>query len=175
MVLKHKSQNVPLKIAGTLVCVLFISSANPGFQPNQAKPSQPPLRAELCAVLRSSEFYDGKQITVKATYRKGPNSSQLYCIACIDRGDVWMREVLPRHGEGSEGIRELNDLLNERKSGLTVNGVFTGTFRGPGVYGFLGASTYQIEVREVRDMEVLYNSGADPEDLPKEIQKKACQ
>jgi hypothetical protein len=174
-VLKHKSRNVLVKVVGALACVLFISSANAGFQPDQARLYKPAPSVELCYVLRNSEFYDGKQITVRATFRKSRTSSQLYCMACIDWGDVWMREVLPKPGEGSEGIRELNDLLNEQKTGLTVNGVFTGIFRGPGVYGYLGASTYQIEVREVRDMEVLFRAGTEPKYLPAEMKKKVCR
>ncbi len=173
--LNHKSRTVLLKAVAMFACVLFIPSANAGFQPDQAKLYKPAPSVELCYVLRNSEFYDGKQITVNATFRKSRTGSQLYCMACINWGDVWMREVLPKPGEGSEGIRELNDLLNEQKSGITVNGLFTGVFRGAGVYGFLGASTYQIEVREVRNMQVVYNSGAEPEKLPAEIKKKTCQ
>src|SRR5262249_36695734 len=163
------------KIAGTLTCVLFFSGANAGFQADQSRLYKPAPSVELCSVLRNSEFYDGKQITVKATLRKNQTSSQLYCMACTDWGDVWMREVLPKPGEGSQGIRDLNDLLNERKSGVTVNGVFTGIFRGAGTYGFLGAYTYQIEVREVRGMEVLFRTGTEPKYLSAEMKKKVCR
>jgi hypothetical protein len=95
-------------------------------------------------------------------------------MACID-GHVWMREILPSGGEIAPGLKKLNDLIQENEKGIIVNGIFTGIFRGPGVYGFLGAFTYQIDVQEVRQIEVIYSGGPDPEDLPKEIQKKACQ
>jgi len=172
---KHKSQTVLLKIVAALACLLFFPGANAGFQADQSRLYKPAPSVELCYVLRNSEFYDGKQITIKATYRKTPNSSQLYCMACADWGDVWMREVLPKPGEGSQGIRELNDLLNARKSGITVNGVFTGVFRGPSTYGFLGAYTYQIEVREVRDVEVLFRTGTEPRYLSPDMKKKVCK
>jgi hypothetical protein len=96
-------------------------------------------------------------------------------MACIDEGSVWMREILPSGGEIAPGLKKLNDLILENDKGITVNGVFTGTFRGPGVYGRLGAFTYQIDVQEVSEIEVIYSAGPDPEDLPKEIQKRACQ
>lgn len=173
--LKRKGQTVLRNVVAALACGLFIPGANAGLQPDQAKLYKPAPSVELCYVLRNSEFYDGKQITVRATLRKNQTSSQLYCMACIDWGDVWMREVLPKPGQGSEGIRELNDLLNQRKSGLTVNAVFTGVFRGPSTYGFLGAYTYQIEVREVRDMEVLFHTGTEPKYLSAEMKKKVCR
>ena len=160
---------------GMLGCMLFISSGHARLQNNKTKPSGPPVRVELCKVLRNSEFYEGKQITVRATFRLGRKERQLFCMACIDEGRVWMREILPSGGEIAPSLKKLNDLIQENNKGITLNGIFTGTFRGPGVYGLLGAFTYQIDVLEVREIEVIYNTGPDPQDLPKEIQKKVCQ
>jgi hypothetical protein len=174
MPLKHKCQTLQLMLLGMLGCILFISSGHARLQDNKSKPSAPPARVELCEVLRNSEFYEGKQITVRATFRLGRKERQLFCMACID-GRVWMREILPSGGEIAPGLKKLNDLIQENEKGIIVNGIFTGTFRGPGVYGLLGAFTYQIDVQEVRQIEVIYSAGPDPQDLPKEIQKKACQ
>jgi hypothetical protein len=174
MPLKHKCQPLQLFL-GTLGCILCISSGHARLQNNKSKPSGPPVRVELCDVLRHSEFYEGKQITVRATFRLGRKERQLFCMACIDEGRVWMREILPSGGEIAPGLKKLNDLIQENDKGITVNGTFTGTFRGPGVYGLLGAFTYQIDVQEVREIEVIYSAGPDPEDLPKEIRKKTCQ
>jgi hypothetical protein len=140
-----------------------------------SKQSQPPPVMHLCDVLKETQQYDGKQITVRATYRSGVETSQLFCLACIDRGRVWMRELLPRDGEISSGVKKLNELVYEARPGITVNGIFTGIFRGPGQYGYLGASTYQIEVQEVRDVELIYHGPAEPERLPEEIKKKMCR
>ncbi len=85
-----------------------------------------------------------------------------------------MREVLPSGGEIAPGLKKLNDLILENDKGITLNGIFTGTFRGPGVYGLLGAFTYQIDVQEVSEIEVVSATGIDPEDLSKEMQKKVC-
>ena len=139
---------------------------------DKERPSPPVLH--LCEVLKETQQYDGKQITVKATYRNAVETSQLYCLACIDRGSVWMRELLPRDGEISPGVRKLNELLHEGGPGVTVNAVFTGIFRGPGQYGYLGASTYQIDVQEVREVELIYRGPLAPERLPEEIKKKIC-
>jgi hypothetical protein len=139
-----------------------------------SKQSQSPPVMHLCDVLKETQQYDGKQITVRATYRSGIETSQLYCLACIDRGRVWMRELLPRDGAISPGVKKLNELLHEAGPGITVNGIFTGIFRGPGQYGYLGASTYQIDVQEIRDVELVYRGPAEPERLPEEIKKKVC-
>jgi hypothetical protein len=139
-----------------------------------SKPSQPPQVMHLCDVLKETNQYDGKQITVRATYRSGVETSQLFCLACIDRGRVWMRELLPRDGEISPGVKKLNELLHEAGPAITVNGIFTGIFRGPGQHGYLGAFTYQIDLQEVRDVELIYRSPAEPERLPEEIKKKIC-
>ncbi|HKD79675.1 MAG TPA: hypothetical protein VKH81_08275 [Candidatus Angelobacter sp.] len=175
MPLKQRCQTPLSKFLGTLACVLCISSGNATLQPHSAKPNNQPLRVELCEVLRNSEFYEGKQITVRATFRLGRKQSQLFCMACIDGGWVWMREVLPASGEIAPGLKALNDLIQENEKGIMVNGVFTGTFRGPGVYGRLGAFTYQIDVQEVREIELISHAGPDPEDLSAAMKKKVCQ
>ena len=158
---------------GTLACMLPISSVNAGFQNNKSKPGQA-LRVELCEVLRDSEFYNGKQVTLRATFRLGRKQSQLYCMACMAGGRVWMREILPSSGEVAPGLKKLNDLILENEEGITVNGIFTGTFRGAGQYGRLGAFTYQIDVQEVSEIEFVSATGIDPEDLSREMQKKVC-
>jgi len=164
---------IPLLIfLGTLACMLPISSVHAGLQDNKSKPGQVPQK--LCEVLRDSEFYNGKQVTVRATFRLGRKQSQLYCMACIDGGRVWMRELLPARGEVAPGLKKLNDLILENEKGITVNGIFTGTFRGAGQYGRLGAFTYQIDVQEVSEIEFVSATGIDPEDLSKEMMKKVC-
>lgn len=100
--------------------------------------------------------------------------SQLYCMACIDAGRVWMREILPSSGEVAPGLKKLNDLILENEKGITVNGIFHGTFRGASQYGRLGAFTYQLDVQEVSEIELVSATGIDPEDLSKEMQKKVC-
>ena len=169
MLLKRACQTVLPALLGALVA----ASVNPTFQANKSKGGLPPTMA-LCEALRNSEFYDGKQITVRATYRLGRKQSQLFCMACIEQGRVWMRELLPASGEVSPGLKRLNDLILENEKGLTVNGIFTGTFRGPGQYGRLGAFTYQIDVQEVSEIEFVYPIGMDPEDLSAEMKKKVC-
>lgn len=158
---------------GALACMLPISSGSAAFQGTKSKPDRLP-RMELCEVLRDSEFYNGKQVTVRASFRLGKKQSQLYCMACMEGGRVWMREVLPSSGEVAPGLRKLNDLILENEKGITVNGIFTGTFRGAGQYGRLGAFTYQIDVQEVSEIEMVSATGIDPEDLSKEMQKKVC-
>ena len=173
MLPRQKCQLPLLIFLGTLACMLPISSVDAGFQNNKSKSGQAP-RVELCEVLRDSEFYNGKQVTLRATFRLGRKQSQLYCMTCIDGGRVWMREVLPSSGEVAPGLRKLNDLILENEKGITVNGIFTGTFRGAGQYGRLGAFTYQIDVQEVGEIELVSATGIDPEDLSKEMRKKVC-
>lgn len=175
MLPRQKRQTFWLMFCGMLACLLLIARVNATFQANKGKPGSAPPRVELCHVLHNSEFYDGKPITVRASFRLGRKQSHLFCMACIDEGWVWMREILPSGGEIAPGLKKLNDLIQENQNGLTVNGIFTGTFRGPSQYGRLGAYTYQIEVLEVREIEMIYDAGPDPGDLPKEIQRKACQ
>ena len=173
MLPRQKRQVPLLMFLGTLACMLPISSVSAGFQGNKSKPDRLP-RMELCEVLRDSEFYNGKQVTVRATFRLGRKQSQLYCMACMEGGRVWMREILPSSGEVAPGLKKLNDLILENEAGITVNGIFTGTFRGAGQYGRLGAFTYQIDVQEVREIELVSTTGIDPEDLSKEMMKKVC-
>ena len=174
MLPRQKRQVTLLMFLGTLACMLPISSVSAGLQNNKSKPDRL-TRMELCAVLRDSEFYNGKQVTVRATFRLWKKQSQLYCMACMEGGRVWMRELLPARGEVAPGLRKLNDLILENETGITVNGIFTGTFRGAGQYGRLGAFTYQIDVQEVSEIELVSASGIDPEDLPTAMKKKVCR
>ena len=160
-----KNPKAVLLLVGAMTAAVSLLASNPG---------QPPPVMHLCDVLKETNQYDGKQITVRATYRSGMATSQLYCLACIDPGRVWMRELLPRDGEIAPGVRKLNELLHEAGPAVTVNGIFTGIFRGPGQHGYLGASTYQIDVQEVRNVELIYRGPAEPERLPEEIKKKIC-
>jgi len=157
-----------------IVMLLLVGAMAAAVSLPASKPGESPPVMHLCDVLKESQQYDGKQVTVRATYRSGVEISQLYCLACIERGRVWMRELLPRNGEISPGVKNLNELLHEAGPAITVNGTFTGIFRGPGQHGYLGASTYQIDVQEVRNVELVYRGPAEPERLPEEIKKKIC-
>jgi hypothetical protein len=42
----------------------------------------------FCDLLRNPEKYNGKEVTVRATWSKGPEWSELYCLGCPDKSSV---------------------------------------------------------------------------------------
>ena len=124
----------------------------------------------LCDVLQKPEQYNGKQITVKATYRVGFENSQMYCMACLSEGYVWM-DTAQVHGDVSSSVKKLYRL---EKEGGTLNGIFTGTFYGPGFYGHMGTGKYEIKVEKIRELKLIGHTWVIPEVLPKKIRQKVC-
>jgi len=47
-------------------------------------------QVSFCDLLRNPDTYDGKEVTVRATYRYGFERQQLYCLECIDKGRAWL-------------------------------------------------------------------------------------
>jgi hypothetical protein len=154
-------------------CAPVKSSLKTGSTPSRHAPDDSQAAIHLCDVLRQPEKYDGKQVTVRATYRSWFENSQLYCLACLDRGSLWLR-ALATDGEAVPGVRKLLKLARKGQMGVTINGTFTGTFHGPGRYGHLGISDYEIEVEEARELKLVQRTGVVPERLPEDVKKKVC-
>ena len=120
----------------------------------------------LCEVVKNPRQYDGKEITIRATWRYGFEVSDLYCYACWQECSVW--------------VEFQSDLKGKRrlpggKTG-TVNVAFRGIFiAGDGRHGHLNGYRYKFEVSEVLAARRVTKSYELPSALPPAVRRSICQ
>ena len=66
----------------TIVWFLLVVALSPG--------ASPPDPVKFCDLLRNHAPYNGKEVTVRASYRYGFEWSYLYCLDCPDQDHVWL-------------------------------------------------------------------------------------
>ena len=123
---------------------------------------------EYCDLVMNPEKYDGKEVTVRATYRYGFEWQEMFCMECRKVGKTWLEFDDEIAGETKAMLKKFP------KDQGTVNAVFTGTFESSkGPYGD-GGYRFKFVVRAISDAEVVSKSGWDPEHLPSNSRKKVC-
>src|SRR5258708_16468827 len=70
-----------MRIPSTIVVVLglFLSVS-----------ALPEPQVTFCELVRNPELYNGKEVTVRATYKYGFEWQMLYCLDCLDKGKAWL-------------------------------------------------------------------------------------
>lgn len=128
-----------------------------------------PMTVEYCALVRNPEKYDGKEVTVRATYRYGFEWEEMFCLDCRDKGKTWL-EI-----DDDEVTAKSRKILKKfPKDAGTVNAVFTGTFESSkGPFGD-GGYRFRFVLKSISQAEVVTKSGWDPEQLPTDMRKKVC-
>jgi hypothetical protein len=128
--------------------------------------SEPPTT--FCDLLRNPEKYDGKEVTVRATWRYGFEWSQFYCLDCLDKGRAWL--------EMPSDLDDVSTKILSRKpkgAGI-VNLTVQGVFMSGGHFGHLNAYPYQLVARRVSNVAVVL-SGMKDAAKEKEAEKRwAC-
>lgn len=125
------------------------------------------ILVQYCDLIKNPEDYDGKVVTLRATYRYGFEWQEIYCLKCRNLGKTWL---------------EIWDITKKSKKILkkfpnddgTVNAIFTGIFQSSkGPFGN-GGYRFRFKLKEISQAELITKSGADPRQLPEEIRKKIC-
>ncbi len=120
---------------------------------------------EYCDLIKNPEIFDGKEVTVRATYRYGFEWSEIFCIECRDFGKTWL-EIGYITKKSERVLKKLP------KDDGTVNAVFTGTFESSkGPFGD-GGYRFRFLLKSISDVDLVTKSGADPEQLPDKERKK---
>src|SRR5437867_2979135 len=52
--------------------------------------ARPELQVTFCELVRNPELYNGKEATVRVTYKYGFEWQMLYCLDCLDKGKAWL-------------------------------------------------------------------------------------
>lgn len=124
---------------------------------------------DYCELLRSPTDFDGKKVTVKATYRYGFEWQELFCLPCRDIGKTWLEIE-----DDLISSRSRKTLKKLPKDGGTVTAIFTGRFESSkGPFGD-GSYRFRFVLNEIEQPELVSKSGFDPTQFPKDVQEKIC-
>lgn len=128
-----------------------------------------PMTVEYCALIKNPEKYDGKEVTIRATYRYGFEWQEMFCLDCRDTGKTWL-EI-----DDDNITKKSKKMLRKfPKDDGTINALFTGTFESSkGSFGD-GSYRFRFVLKEISQAELVTKSGADPQQLPDDIRKKVC-
>jgi hypothetical protein len=122
---------------------------------------------DFCDLLKNPETYNGKEVTVRATYRYGYEWQEIYCLGCRNLGKTWL---------------EMGDITKKSKKILkkfprddgTITALFTGIFQSSkGSFGD-GSYSFRLILKKISKAELLTKSGGDPKQLPENIRKRIC-
>jgi hypothetical protein len=111
-----------------------------------------------CELIRHAKQYDGKNVSVRAAYRYGSESQEMFDMKCRDQGKTRL-EI------------QTGTLRNAPRNQGTVNATFYGTFRaakGPNGDGY----AFRFDAKSAKAMEIVSTSGSAPALLsPRERRK----
>lgn len=145
----------------------FLCQSSQGKENRQASKGSPAVVAH-CDLVMNPDRYDGKEVTVLATYRYGFEWQELLCLECRKVGKTWLEF------DDDLEAKSKSELKKFPKGQGTVNAVFTGTFQSSkGSYGD-GGYRFQLRVREISGAKVVSKSGWAPEHLSPNARKKVC-
>jgi hypothetical protein len=123
---------------------------------------------DYCDLVKNPEKYDGKEVTVRATYRYGFEWQEMFCLECRKVGKTWLEF-------DSDNTKPLEAALKKTPKDMgTINAVFSGIFQSSkGPFGD-GGYRFKFTVKVISNVEVVYKDGRDPEQLPSEVRQKVC-
>lgn len=122
----------------------------------------------FCDLVTSPAKYDGREVSVFATFRYGIEVAEIYCLGCTDQGQTYLEIPDGIEQKSSKILRKFPD------DGGTVNAFFTGTFKSGGGFGHLNGYRFKFVLRKIVKAKVLKKWGYPPSQLPEKIRKKVC-
>jgi hypothetical protein len=128
--------------------------------------SQSPLA--FCDLIRSPQKYNGKEVTVRATYRYGFEWSELYCLDCLDQGKAWLDMPTVLEDTSAKSLKKLP------KGAGIVNLTVQGIFVSGSTFGHSNAYRYKIEPSKISDVVVLQKGMKSPEEEKSVERRSAC-
>jgi hypothetical protein len=128
-----------MRILSRVLLILFLSQAVAGSD----------TKVSFCDLVQNPEKFNGKEVTVRATYRYGFEWEQLYCLDCLDKGKAWL-EIPADIDDASEKA-----MKQAPKGAGIVNLTIQGTFMSGGTYGHLNGYRYQFVAKEISNVAVV--------------------
>lgn len=103
----------------------------------------------FCDLMRNSEKYNGKEVTVRATWRYGFEWSQFYCIDCSLKEMTWLDVSSDLDDASSRALKQIP------KGAGIVNITVQGTFRSGGHFGHMNGYRNQFIARKVSQVKIV--------------------
>src|SRR5882762_3278488 len=128
-----------MRILSRILLILFLSESVAGSD----------ATITFCDLVRNPEKFNGKEVTIRATYHYGFEWSQLYCLDCLDKGRAWL-EIPNDIDEGSEKA-----LKRTPKDAGIVNLTVSGTFMSGSIYGHLNGYKYKVVAKKISNVAVI--------------------
>ena len=150
-----------------LLCVLWMApSGRPVLSQTVSKEEYVPVA--FCDLVERPAEYDGRRVSVYATYRYGFEWQEIYCMKCRGGDKTWP-EFPP------DSPQEMRRALRRAPKGQgTLNGTFKGAFQSqPGAFGD-GGYRFQLVLESVTNVEVISRSSGAPEALTEAERKRLC-
>jgi hypothetical protein len=127
----------------------------------------------FCDLVRNPEKYNGREVTVRATYRYGFEWSELYCLDCLERGKArsgiaWLR--IPSDLD-DDSVRSFKKV--PKGSGI-VNLTVQGVFASGETYGHQNGYRYEIVAQKISDVAVIQKGIKPPAEEEKAEKRWAC-
>ncbi|MDQ3635733.1 MAG: hypothetical protein M3405_14670 [Acidobacteriota bacterium] len=136
---------------------------------NQSQQNEPESNSiSYCDLVRNPEKYDGKEVTVFASYRYGFEWQELYCLECQGLGKTWL--------EIDDNITSKTEKIFKKfpKDDGTINAIFTGTFESSkGPFGD-GSYSFRFLLKEASQARLVSKSSAFPTRLSDKVKRKVC-
>jgi len=129
--------------------------------------SQAPVR--FCDLLSNPDEYNGKEVTVRATYRYGFEWQELYCLDCLDKGRAWLE--LPYDPDDDAAVKSLK---RAPKGAGIVNITVQGVFVSGGHFGHMNGYKYKFVAHKVSEMAVVLKGMKSPSEEKKAEERWAC-
>jgi hypothetical protein len=104
----------------------------------------------FCDLLRNAEKYNEKEVTVRATWNRGYESSDFYCLDCSDKGSVWLDFGVELDDASKKAIRQIP---RYGTANLTVQGVFM----SGGLYGYKNHYHDQLVAKRVSNVAIVWS------------------
>jgi hypothetical protein len=143
----------------TLGAILILTLSPQGTAP------QAPVA--LCDLLRHSDNFSGKEVTVRGTYRYGFEWSELHCLDCLPLR-IWL--------EFSDDMDHASEKLLKHipKGAGIVNLTVQGIFESGTTYGHMNGYRFQLTARKVSNVVVLQKGMKSLAEEEKTEKKWAC-
>jgi hypothetical protein len=122
----------------------------------------------FCELLRNPGKYDGKNVTVRATWRYGFEWSQFYCLDCLDKGKAWLQIPSDIDDASTTTLRAIP------KGAGIVNVTVQGVFMSGSHFGHLNGYPYQIVARRISNVAIVLKGMKDPAKEAEAEKRWAC-
>ena len=100
----------------SLTIVLFMLAGSAYAQPSVVT---------FCDLLRHADKYNGKEVSLRATYRYGFEWQELFCLDCMDKGKAWLDIPSDLNDASARSLRKAPKgagIVNLTLQGIFVSG-----------------------------------------------------